>query len=120
MSIDAARYGLITNEYRWKEVFNSSLSSTYLKARELEIKSNLDLGLITNLLVDIFGVVGAVRRRFAIDIKGTDFISPNDFSPRTPAFFFTAPEFSVTALPVIVTRATIVESENKTSLELWG
>ena len=120
MSIDPSRYGLITNEYRWKELFDATMSSTYLKARELEIKTNLDLGLISQLLEDVFDVIGNIRRRFAIDVKGTDFISPNDFSPRTPAFYFTAPEFAVNALPVIVTRATIVESENKTSLELWG
>lgn len=120
MSIDPARYGLITNEYRWKELFNTAVSAAYLKARELEITSNFDLGTITNLLTDIYNVVSVARRRFALDLIGTDFIGPNDFAPRTPAFYFTAPEFNVTALPVIVTRVTLVESENKTSLEIWG
>lgn len=120
MSIDPNRYGLITNEYRYAEVYDSGIAATYTKARELEILSNFDLGKIGTLLSAMFAVIGAVRRRFIVELIGTDYITLDDFTFATPARYFTAPEFNANMLPVIITRASIRESENKTILELWG
>jgi hypothetical protein len=120
MSIDAARYGLITNEFRWKEEYNPTLAAEYIKARELIIETNFDFANIPLLLADIFGVIGATRRRFILDIKGTDYIGIDDFAVSTPARYFHAPEHSANMLPVIITRAAIMESENRTTMELWG
>lgn len=120
MSIDPNRYGLITNEFRWVEQYDADLAAAYSKAREMEIPTNFDLANLGSLLTAMFGVVGAARRRFAVDITGTDYITIDDFALKTPARYFTAPEFGVNMLPVIITRAAIIESDNVTKLELWG
>ena len=120
MPINPARYGFITNEYRYRVVENATLEAAYEKARELEINTKLDVGLITSLLTDLFGVIGAVRRRFVVEFKGTTEFSINDFTDRTPARFFTAPELGVNALPTIVTRINIDEEADLTTVELWG
>ena len=120
MSINPARFGLITNEYRYREVSDAVIASRYLKARELEIDTYFDLPNITALLTSMFAVVGAVRRRFLVVVKGTDHITIDSFAGQIPARLFTAPEFGVTDLPVIIARAQINNSENRTYLELWG
>lgn len=120
MSIDPNRYGLITNEYRWAENYDAGIDAIYTKARELEILSNFDLAKVGTLLTALFGVVGAARRRFSVDLIGTDYITIDAFAAATPARYLTAPEFNVTNLPTIITRAAIQESENRTRLELWG
>lgn len=121
MSIDPARYGLITNEYRWvADSYDAGIAAAYTKARELEIPTNFDLSTLTALRNALFAVIGAVRRRFVVDLIGTDYITIDDFANATPARLFTAPEFGVTNFPVIITRAAIIESENQTKLELWG
>lgn len=120
MSIDPQRYGLITNEFRWREAYNPALEVDYIKARELEVGTHFDLATIGVVLNDLFGVVGEFRRRFQLDIVGTDYISPDDFVPKTPARYLTAPEFGLSMHPVIVTRCAISEEENLTVLEVWG
>lgn len=120
MTINAARYGLITNEFRYQEAYDSALDADYLKAREMEIDSNLDLSNISTLLTDLFAVIGSVRRRFLVIIKGTDYIGVDDFATGCPPRLFTAPELGLDQHPVIVTRAQIKHSENRTYLELWG
>lgn len=120
MSIDASRYGLITHEYRFREAYNSSLDTTYQKARELEIPTHLDVGLITTLLSDMFAVIGAVRRRFIIDLKSTDEFTIDSFTSAPPARYLEAPELGASNLPVIVTRASINEATNTTVIEVWG
>jgi hypothetical protein len=120
LSINPARFGLITNEYRYREVTDSVLASRYEKARELDIKTNLDVGLINQLIIDMFGVLGAVRRRFIIELKGTTAFSINDFTERTPPRIFHAPELGANNLPVIVTRLIIDEDSDITTIEVWG
>lgn len=120
MSIDPNRYGLITNEFRYVESFDPVLAAAYSKARELEIPTNFDLSKVGTLLSAMFLVIGAVRRRFMVDLIGCDYITVDAFVAATPPRFFTAPEYNVNNLPVIITRAAIIESENRTKLELWG
>lgn len=120
MTINASRYGLITNEFRYKEAYSATIDSRYVKAREMEINSELDLGLVTGLLTDMFGVVGAARRRFMVHLIGTDFLNINSFAGQTPTYTFTSDDLGVSGLSVIVTRAVIDEDEGITSLELWG
>lgn len=120
MSIDPNRYGLITNEYRYAETYDAGIAAIYAKAREVEIPTNFDLAKVGTLLTAMFAVVGAVRRRFFVDLIGTDYIDIDAFASATPPRYFTAPEFSVNNLPTIITRAAIIESENRTKLELWG
>ena len=120
MSIDPLRYGLITHEYRYREAYNSTLDARYIKARELEISSNLDVGLVNTLITDMFAVIGAVRRRFTIDVLGTSEFGVDSFASGPPARILDAPELSAVNLPVIVTRAVINEETNTTTLELWG
>lgn len=120
MSIDPARYGLIRNEFRYREQFDSALDAAYINARELTIDSNLDAANVSALLSSIFDVIGSVRRRFLVVIKGTSYVSIDDFAGGCPPRLFTAPEFGLSNFPVIITRAQIKHSENRTNLELWG
>lgn len=120
MSVDPARYGLITNEFRFGEVFDQNLSTTYTKAREMVIESNLQKAKITALLTDMFAVIGSVRRRFSVDLSGTDHFTVDSFAFGPPMRYFTCPEFGVTNLPVVIVACTINEDENLTSVELWG
>lgn len=120
MSIDPNRYGLITNEYRYAEAYDAGIAAIYAKAREMEIPTNFDLAKVGTLLSAMFAVVGAVRRRFMVDLIGCDYITIDAFETATPPRLFTAPEFGANNLPVIITRAAIIESENRTKLELWG
>lgn len=120
MSINVARYGLITNEYRYKEAYDSTIDTRYSKARELEIPTHLDLALITSLVTAMFAVVSPVRRRFMVEINDTASFSIDSFMDGTPARYLNAPEIGAVNIPCIVTRAAIDEAENKTTLELWG
>jgi hypothetical protein len=120
LTINTARFGLITNEFRFSEAYNSTTDTRYSKARELEIPSHLDLGLISGLLTAMFAVISPVRRRFIVDLKGTDAFSINDFAGQVPARYLNAPEVGAVNLQVIVTRAQINEEEDTTTIEVWG
>lgn len=120
MSINTARYGLITNEFRYGESYNATTDARYSKAREMVIESHLDLALITGLLTALFGVVSSVRRRFIVNIKGTTAFSLDSFVGGAPARYFNAPEVGASNLACIVTRATIDEENDETIVELWG
>lgn len=120
MSINPARFGLITNEYRYRERSDPALDAEYLKARELEIDTYFDVDRITGLLNSMFQVIGSVRRRFMLIVKGTDYLTVDSFAGQVPARYLTAPELGVENLPVIVTRVQINNSENRTYMELWG
>lgn len=120
MSIDASRYGLITHEYRYKEAYDGTIDSRYSKARELEIPTHLKLSLIGTLITEMFGVVSAVRRRFIVELDGTDHFAIDDFAGGVPQRYLNAPEIGANNLPCMVTRITIDEDADKTTLELWG
>lgn len=120
MAINPARYGLITNEYRWREAANATTATRYSNARELEIESSLDMANTVTLILQMFGVLDASRRRFAVDIVGTDFIDLNSFATQIPCVYFNCPELNASMLITAITRAVINEDDNITSLELWG
>lgn len=120
MPIDVGRYGYLVQEFRYLQQYDEDLDTKYKRARELDIPTNLSMANIETLIIDMFGVIGSVRRRFEVIVAGTDYISINDFSGSVPARLFTAPEFGVEDLPVIITAAVIKESEDVTELELWG
>lgn len=120
MTINSARYGLITHEFRYGEAYNSTIDARYTKARELEIDTELDLGKITTLLTDMFAVIGSVRRRFVIELKGCDSFSINSFVGGPPPRILNAPELGANSLNVIVTRAEIDEDADITTIEVWG
>jgi hypothetical protein len=120
VTINAARYGLITHEYRFGEAYNATIDARYTRARELELPTELDLGKITTLLTDMFAVIGSVRRRFLVELKGCDSFKLDDFSGSVPARILQAPELGANSLSVIVTRAEINEGEDITTVEVWG
>jgi len=120
MSIDPTRYALITHEYRWKEEYDSTIDSRYSKARELEMPTHLKLSLISTLITTLFNMVKAVRRRYIVELDGTDHFHIDDFAAGPPQRYLTAPEVGANALPCIVSRVTIDEDANKTVVELWG
>lgn len=120
MSINPARYGLITNEYRYKEVSNSLVTTRYSMARELEIETALDMANLSTLILEMFGVIGEPRRRFIVELVGTDFIDINSFQGQLPCVYYTNPDHSADNMVCAITRAVIKESENTTVVELWG
>lgn len=120
MPIDPSRYGLITNEFRFREAYNASIDTRYAKARELEIPTNMRMADTASLLSDMFGVIGAVRRRFQVEVSGTTSYSINSFSTSVPLVSFTCPEFGVSNLTCMVVGCNIDEEKDSTTLELWG
>jgi hypothetical protein len=120
MSVAVDRYGVITREFQFQEAYNATIDTRYAKARELEIESNLDSSLTSSLLTQMFGVIGAVRRRFVVELKGTTDFSVDDFAGQVPVRYFTASEFDITNLPCIVTRLVVDEDADTTTMELWG
>lgn len=120
MTIDASRYALITNEFRWKEAYNATIDSRYAKARELEIPSNFRAADVNTLVADLFNVLGAVRRRFEVELSGTDIYTIDSFTTGAPLVSFTCPEFGVSNLTCLVVGCNIDEEQNKTTITLWG
>jgi hypothetical protein len=120
MSVNAARYGLITHEYRFVEAYDSVIDTRYSKARVLEIPTHLDIALVATLVTDLFNVVSPVRRRFIVELDGTEVFTIDDFANGSPTRFLTSPEHGVTNKQCIVTRVEIDEDACKTIAELWG
>lgn len=121
MSINTARLGLITQEFRFREAYDATVDSRYTKARVMEIQTHLDMALTPALVSAMFGVVSAARRRFVVEINDTDYLGIDDFAGGCPLRYLIAPEVGVpAALACIVTRMTVDEDAIKTSLELWG
>lgn len=117
VTIDASRYALLTQEYRYAEVKLPGIASLYAKAKDLTLESKFR-NISPTLATAIANLIGAPRRRLEVVVSYTDF-GIDIFAGQTPTALIVAPKLDINGL-FILTRAVFNEDQNMTTFEAWG
>lgn len=118
--IDAGRYPLLTNEYRYALVYLPGVASRYAKARSLEIESRLNSAAEAYPhALALSALFGTPKRRLEVVVSGCDVINIDSFVGGIPTAQITIPSLRVNGL-FGITRAQIDEDNDLTALEAWG
>ncbi len=122
MTVDPTIYGFISQPYRYAQSSDVNVQNDYEQARIVEVPGVFtDLTDAESVNSVLFDMIKAPRRRFTVEVDGTDVISLDDFDGETPCFTIKSNRYGLSAgLLVIAIGVQINASKNITSIDCWG